>query len=118
MPGPSGTGSSNEARVFDHRPIYGHIRFSFYGFTDTRLKPDPDDKALAELYDETRMARRFFLFENLDGVINPLPHDRGGYFGQVTTGFLRGGASAFVPARRLVRAFFGQRVREEGRTYA
>lgn len=65
MPGPSGTGSSNEARVFDHRPIYGHIRFSFYGFTDTRLKPDPDDKALAELYDETRMARRFFLFENL-----------------------------------------------------
>lgn len=51
--------------MFDHRPIYGHIRFSFYGYTDTRLKPDPDDNALAELYDETRMARRFHLFENL-----------------------------------------------------
>jgi Putative rhamnosyl transferase len=51
--------------VFDHRPIYGHIRFSFYGITDTRLKPDTDGTALARLYDETRMARRFFLFENL-----------------------------------------------------
>jgi Putative rhamnosyl transferase len=51
--------------VFDHRPIYGHIRFSFYGVTDTRLKPDTDGTALARLYDETRMARRFFLFENL-----------------------------------------------------
>ena len=51
--------------MFDHRPIYGHIRFSYYGITDTRLKPNPDDSALAELYDETRMARRFYLFENL-----------------------------------------------------
>ena len=51
--------------MFDKRPIYGHIRFSFYGFTDTRLKPDADGAALARLYDETRMARRFFLFENL-----------------------------------------------------
>jgi hypothetical protein len=51
--------------VFDHRPIYGHIRFSFYGVTDTRLKPNTDGTALARLYDETRMARRFFLFENL-----------------------------------------------------
>lgn len=51
--------------MFDHRPIYGHIRFSYYGITDTRLKPNPDDSALAELYDETRMARRFHLFENL-----------------------------------------------------
>jgi Putative rhamnosyl transferase len=51
--------------VFDHRPIYGHIRFSFYGITDTRLKPNQDGSALAQLYDETRMARRFFLFENL-----------------------------------------------------
>lgn len=51
--------------MFDHRPIYGHIRFSFYGYTDTRLKPDPDDNALADLYDETRMARRFHLFEKL-----------------------------------------------------
>jgi hypothetical protein len=51
--------------VFEKRPIYGHIRFSFYGVTDTRLKPDADGSALARLYDETRMARRFFLFENL-----------------------------------------------------
>lgn len=51
--------------MFDQRPIYGHIRFSFYGITDTRLKPDADGTALARLYDETRMARRFFLFENL-----------------------------------------------------
>jgi Putative rhamnosyl transferase len=51
--------------VFDHRPIVGHIRFSFYGVTDTRLRPDDDDAALARLYDETRMARRFHLFENL-----------------------------------------------------
>lgn len=51
--------------MFDQRPIYGHIRFSFYGVTDTRLKPDTDGTALARLYDETRMARRFFLFENL-----------------------------------------------------
>lgn len=51
--------------MFDKRPIYGHIRFSFYGITDTRLKPDSDGAALARLYDETRMARRFFLFENL-----------------------------------------------------
>jgi hypothetical protein len=53
------------ARVFEDRPIYGHIRFSFYGVTDTRERPDDDGAALARLYDETRMARRFFLFENL-----------------------------------------------------
>jgi hypothetical protein len=51
--------------VFEDRPIYGHIRFSFYGVTDTRLRPNDDGSALARLYDETRMARRFFLFENL-----------------------------------------------------
>jgi Putative rhamnosyl transferase len=51
--------------VFDTRPIYAHIRFSFYGWTDTKLRPDDDGSALARLYDETRMARRFFLFENL-----------------------------------------------------
>lgn len=51
--------------MFDSRPIYGHIRFSFYGITDTRTKPDDTGAALARLYDETRMARRFFLFENL-----------------------------------------------------
>lgn len=51
--------------MFEDRPIYGHIRFSFYGFTDTRERPDEDGAALARLYDETRMARRFFLFENL-----------------------------------------------------
>lgn len=51
--------------MFEKRPIYGHIRFSFYGITDTRMKPDSDGAALARLYDETRMARRFFLFENL-----------------------------------------------------
>lgn len=51
--------------MFDQRPIYGHIRFSFYGVTDTRLKPDTDGTAFARLYDETRMARRFFLFEAL-----------------------------------------------------
>lgn len=65
LPGPSGTSVNGEARVFDYRPIYGHIRFSYYGITDTRLKPTPDDSALAELYNETRMARRFHLFENL-----------------------------------------------------
>lgn len=47
------------------RPIVGHIRFSFYGITDTRLRPDPQGTALAALYDETRMARRFHLFETL-----------------------------------------------------
>lgn len=51
--------------MFDHRPIYGHIRFSFYGHTDTRLRPNEDGSAMALLYDETRMARRFYLFENL-----------------------------------------------------
>lgn len=51
--------------MFETRPIYGHIRFSFYGISDTRLKPTEDGSALARLYDETRMARRFFLFENL-----------------------------------------------------
>lgn len=51
--------------MFEDRPIYGHIRFSFYGVTDTRARPDQDGTALAQLYDETRMARRFFLFENL-----------------------------------------------------
>jgi hypothetical protein len=51
--------------VSDERPIIGHIRFSFYGTTDTRLRPDEDGAALAQLYDETRMARRFYLFEKL-----------------------------------------------------
>lgn len=51
--------------MFDERPIVGHIRFSFYGLTDTRSKPEPDGVALANLYEEGRMARRFFLFENL-----------------------------------------------------
>ncbi len=51
--------------MFEQRAIYGHIRFSFYGLTDTRTQPDDDGVALARLYDETRMARRFFLFENL-----------------------------------------------------
>ncbi len=49
----------------DQRPIIGHIRFSYYGLTDTRLQPDEEDKALARLYDETRIARRFHLFERL-----------------------------------------------------
>ncbi len=49
----------------DQRPIIGHIRFSYYGLTDTRLQPDAEDAALATLYDETRMARRFHLFERL-----------------------------------------------------
>lgn len=51
--------------MFEDRPIYGHVRFSFYGSTDTRARPDEDGVALGRLYDETRMARRFFLFENL-----------------------------------------------------
>lgn len=51
--------------MFEERPIVGHVRFSFYGLTDTRSKPGDDGAALAALYDETRMARRFFLFENL-----------------------------------------------------
>jgi Putative rhamnosyl transferase len=59
-----GTGKG-EPLLFEDRPIYGHVRFSFYGITDTRSKPDDDGSALARLYDETRMARRFFLFENL-----------------------------------------------------
>jgi hypothetical protein len=63
--------------VFEKRPIYGHIRFSFYGITDTRTKPDSDGSALARLYDETRMARRFFLFENLTlpSLINQTDRD-------------------------------------------
>lgn len=51
--------------MFEQRPIVGHIRFSFYGVTDTRERPDDTGEALARLYDETRMARRFHLFENL-----------------------------------------------------
>lgn len=51
--------------MFENRRIYGHIRFSFYGLTDTRSKPDVNGTGLARLYDERRMARRFFLFENL-----------------------------------------------------
>jgi hypothetical protein len=63
--------------VFDHRAIYGHIRFSFYGLTDTRTQPDEDGAALARLYDETRMARRFFLFESLTlpSLINQTDRD-------------------------------------------
>jgi hypothetical protein len=63
--------------VFDTRPIYGHIRFSFYGVTDTRAKPDSDGSTLARLYDETRMARRFFLFENitLPSLVNQTDRD-------------------------------------------
>ena len=63
--------------MFETRPIYGHIRFSFYGTTDTRLKPDQEGTALAQLYDETRMARRFFLFENLTlpSLINQTDRD-------------------------------------------
>lgn len=51
--------------MFEDQRIYGHVRFSFYGVTDTRTKPDANGSGLARLYDETRMARRFFLFENL-----------------------------------------------------
>ena len=51
--------------MFENQRIYGHIRFSFYGLTDTRTKPDAHGIGLARLYDEGRMARRFFLFENL-----------------------------------------------------
>jgi hypothetical protein len=51
--------------VFERREIYCHIRFSFFGITDTRLKPEDHDDAQRLLYNETRMARRFFLFENL-----------------------------------------------------
>ncbi len=63
--------------MFDTRPIYGHIRFSFYGVTDTRAKPDSDGSTLARLYDETRMARRFFLFENitLPSLVNQTDRD-------------------------------------------
>ena len=51
--------------MFQDRPIDGHIRFSFYGFADTRAGPDDDGVALARLCDETRMARRFFRFGSL-----------------------------------------------------
>jgi hypothetical protein len=51
--------------VSEDQEIYCHIRFSFFGLTDTRLRPEDHDAAQALLYDETRMARRFFLFENL-----------------------------------------------------
>jgi len=63
--------------VYEKRPIYGHIRFSFYGVTDTRTQPDQDGTALARLYDENRMARRFFLFENLTlpSLINQTDRD-------------------------------------------
>jgi hypothetical protein len=49
----------------DDRPVIGHIRFSFYGSSDTILRPDDSGEALSKLYDETRMARRFYLFERL-----------------------------------------------------
>lgn len=64
--------------MFEDRQIYGHIRFSYYGFTDTRERPDDDGTALARLYDETRMARRFFLFENL--TLPSLIHQTDGGF--------------------------------------
>ncbi|WP_374429138.1 glycosyltransferase [Tabrizicola sp.] len=64
--------------MFEDRPIYGHIRFSFYGVTDTVERPDEDGSALARLYDETRMARRFFLFENL--TLPSLIHQTDGGF--------------------------------------
>ncbi len=51
--------------MIQNRPIIGHIRFSYYGQTDTRMQPDEDGITLARLYDETRMAQRFFFFENL-----------------------------------------------------
>lgn len=51
--------------VFERRQIFCHIRFSFFGITDTRLKPEDQDAALVQLYNETRMARRFFLFEKI-----------------------------------------------------
>ena len=51
--------------MFERREIYCHIRFSFFGYTDTRLRPEDQDAAQVLLYNETRMARRFFLFENL-----------------------------------------------------
>lgn len=51
--------------MFERREIYCHIRFSFFGITDTRLRPEDHDAAQVMLYNETRMARRFFLFENL-----------------------------------------------------
>ncbi len=51
--------------MFDTKQIYCHIRFSFFGQTDTRLKPQDHDAAQVQLYNETRMARRFFLFENM-----------------------------------------------------
>jgi Putative rhamnosyl transferase len=49
----------------DSRTIVGHIRFSYYGRTDTRLRPDESGESITQLYDETRMARRFYLFEKL-----------------------------------------------------
>lgn len=64
--------------MFEKRPIYGHVRFSFYGITDTRTQPDEDGAALARLYDETRMARRFFRFENL--TLPSLIHQTDGDF--------------------------------------
>ena len=49
----------------ENRTIVGHIRFSYYGRTDTRLRPDESGESITQLYDETRMARRFYLFEKL-----------------------------------------------------
>lgn len=51
--------------MFEPRPIVGHIRFSFFGVTDTRMQLVPGDEGIATLYDETRMGRRFHLFERL-----------------------------------------------------
>lgn len=51
--------------MFAPRPIVGHVRFSFFGSTDTRLHLADGDEGIATLYDDTRMARRFHLFERL-----------------------------------------------------
>lgn len=47
------------------RPILGHIRFSFFGSTDTRLHLADGEEGIATLYEDARMARRFHLFERL-----------------------------------------------------
>lgn len=59
----SGPGSVREQNV----RVYGYMRFSYAGRSDARASRNKEtfEEVAAELYEPSRMERRFFLFENL-----------------------------------------------------
>ena len=58
--------------------VIGFCRFSFWGKSDYKYTPETEAEAIEHLYNTTRIADRFFLFENV--LLTTLDNQTNQYF--------------------------------------